>query len=146
MKGQPSCKHAEGLQGQAHGLTKTLPEIHKDILFDRAVTAQLYCPKKVKLTAYTSPALAAADQGGSVLGGIDPQPYRYLPTKKDIESYAESVGDKLGAGVEFDIITRDSLSVFENGRARIGGMPTEPTGEFSSVIVYRHRSDTACNP
>lgn len=141
-----TCRSAVGLHDQPHGLAKGLPEIHKAILFDRAVTAQLYCPKKVKLTAYSSPTLSAVDQGGNPLEGVEPQSYRYLPSKRDITSYAEAVAEKLGPDSLFDIVTRDALSCFQNGRARIGGMPAEPTGEFSSVLVYRHRPDsTGCN-
>lgn len=139
-----TCRSAAGLHKQPHGLTKSLPEIHTAILFDRAVTAQLYCPKKVKLTAYSSPTLSAVDQEGNLLEGIEPQSYRYLPSKKDITSYAEAVGEKLG-DISFDIVTRDALNCFENGRARIGGMPAEPTGEFSSVLIYRHRPEEANN-
>jgi len=138
----PNCGAS---QSQPHGLPKSLSEIHNDILFDRAVTAQLYCPKRVKLAAYPAPALAAVDQTGALLE-IDPHPYKRLPTKKDIASYAEFVVAQF-PGIQFDIVSRDSLACFQNGRARIGGMAAEPTGEFSSVLVYRHRPDSiGCNP
>ena len=128
------------IQSQPHGLPKSLSEIHNDILFDRAVTAQLYCPKKVNLAVYPFPALAAIDHTGALLD-IDPHPYRRLPAKKDIAGYAKAVAEKFPT-VQFDIVTRDSLGCFQNGRARIGGMSAEPTGEFSSVLVFRHRPDS----
>ena len=135
-----SAANGETRQTQPHGLPKTLSEIHNDILFDRAVTAQLYCPKRVNLAVYPFPALAAVDHTGALLE-INSHPYKRLPTKKDISSYAESVAAEF-PGVHFDIVTRDSLACFQNGRARIGGMPAEPIGEFSSVLVYRHRPNS----
>jgi hypothetical protein len=139
LEPQATCKAFEAWILQPHGLTKTLPQIHNDILFDRTVTAQLYCPKKVKLTAYSAPALVAVDHAGRAVERTDSHQYKYLPTKKDILTYAAGVAEKLGPDVHFDIVTRDALAAFQNGRARIGGMPAEQTGEFSSVVVYRHR-------
>jgi hypothetical protein len=134
------CKKIEAWLTKPHGFVKErFADIHDEILFDRAVTAQLYCPKKVPLTAYTSPALAFVDASGQVCDFDERQSYKRLPSKKEILEYAERVVVKVGSEVPFDIVTQDALSCFQNGRARIGGMPAEPTGQFSSVIVYRHR-------
>ena len=63
-------------------------------------------------------------------------------TKKEILAYAVTVAEKIGFDAPFDIATRDLLYVFPNGRARLGGMQAEPTGEFSSTIVYRYRPES----
>ena len=141
MEVQATCKSIEAWNSQPHGLMKGLPQIHEDILFDRAVTAQLHCPKKVQFTAYSTPALAAVGPDGVPVEGIELHPYKYLPTKKEILAYAVAVAEKIGADAPFDIATRDLLYVFPNGRARLGGMQAEPTEEFSSTVVYRHRQN-----
>jgi hypothetical protein len=140
METSTICKKIEEWLTKPHGFAKErFAGIHDEILFDRAVTAQLYCPKKVQLTAYTSPALAFVDASGQVCEFDKRQSYKRLPSKKEILEYAAKVIVKVGSDVPFDIVTLDALSCFQNGRARIGGMPAEPTGQFSSVIVYRHR-------
>jgi hypothetical protein len=139
MEVQAICKSIDAWISQPHGLVKSLPQIHEDILFDRAVTAQLQCPKKVQFTAYSTPALAAVGPDGVPMEQVEPHPYRYLPTKKEILAYAAAVAEKTGFAAPFDIVTHDLLYVFPNGRARLGGMQAEPTGEFSSTVVYRHR-------
>ena len=141
MEVQATCKSIEAWISQPHGLVKSLPRIHEDILFDRAVTAQLHCPKKVQFTAYSTPALAAVGPEGVPVEGVEPHPYKYLPTKKEILAYAVAIVEKIGCAGAFDIATRDPLYVFPNGRARLGGMQAEPTDEFSSTVVYRHRPD-----
>jgi hypothetical protein len=133
------CKKMENWISKPHGFAKDrFADVHNEILFDRSVTAQLYCPKKVQLTAYSTPTLVAVDANGEVCGG-DPRPYRYLPSKKDVLEHAAGVVEMIGQDIPFDVATRDALYCFQNGRARLGGMPAEPTGEFSSVVVYRHR-------
>jgi len=139
MEMQATCKSIEAWSSQPHGLVKSLPQIHEHILFDRAVTAQLHCPKKVQFTAYSTPALAAAGPEGVPVEDVEFHPYKYLPTKKEILAYAVTVAEKIGFDAPFDIATRDLLYVFPNGRARLGGMQAEPTEEFSSTIVYRYR-------
>ena len=143
MEVQATCKAIEAWISQPDGLVKSLPQIHEDILFDRAVTAQLYCPKKVQFTAYSTPALVALGPDGVPLEEAEPHPYRYLPTKKEILAYAAATAEKIGFETHFDIVTRDLLYVFPNGRARLGGMQAEPTKEFSTAIVYRHRPEVS---
>jgi hypothetical protein len=142
MEMQATCKTIEAWSSQPHGLVKSLPQIHEHILFDRAVTAQLHCPKKVQFTAYSTPALAAVGPEGAPVEEVELHPYKYLPTKKEILAYAATVAEKIGFDAPFDIATRDLLYVFPNGRARLGGMQAEPTGEFSSTIVYRCRPES----
>jgi hypothetical protein len=142
MEMQATCKSIEAWSSQPHGLVKGLPQIHEHILFDRAVTAQLHCPKKVQFTAYSTPALAAVGPEGAPVEEVELHPYKYLPTKKEILAYAATVAEKIGFDAPFDIATRDLLYVFPNGRARLGGMQAEPTGEFSSTIVYRYRPES----
>jgi hypothetical protein len=104
------------------------------------------CPKKVQFTAYSTPALAAVGPDGAPLEGVEPHPYRYLPTKREILAYAAAAAETNASDGPFDIATRDLLYVFPNGRARLGGMQAEATGEFSSTVVYRHRpSDSGGN-
>ena len=146
MEVQAAFKSIEAWISQPDGLVKSLPQIHEDILFDRAVTAQLNCPKKVQFTAYSTPALAAVGPDGAPLEGVEPHSYRYLPTKKEILAYAAAAAETNPSDGPFDIATRDLLYVFPNGRARLGGMQAEATGEFSSTVVYRHRpSDSGGN-
>jgi hypothetical protein len=134
------CKKIEAWVTAPHGFAKPrFADLQEAILFDRAVTAQLHCPKKVQLAAYSTPALIALDANEQVCGDEAPHAYRYLPSKKEILAYAARVAEKVGPDVPFDIVTRDALYCFENGRARIGGMQPDSTGEFSSVVVYRHR-------
>jgi hypothetical protein len=143
MEVQATCKSIEAWISQPDGLVKSLPQIHDDILFDRAVTAQINCPKKVQFTAYSTPALAAVGPDGLPLEGVEPHPYRYLPTKKEILAYAAAAAETIASDAPFDIVTRDLLYVFPNGRARLGGMQAEPTQEFSTAVVYRHRPEVS---
>jgi hypothetical protein len=87
--------------------------------------------------------LAAVGPDGLPLEGVEPHPYRYLPTKKEILAYAAAAAETIASDAPFDIVTRDLLYVFPNGRARLGGMQAEPTQEFSTAVVYRHRPEVS---
>jgi hypothetical protein len=137
------CGDIQAWMAKPHGFEKEkFSDIHDSILFDRAVTAQLYCPKRVQLAAYSAPALAAVGASGQAIE-LEPRAYRYLPSKKEILAYAAELQGRIGSDVAFDIVTRDPLFCFPNGRARIGGQAPEAIGQFSSVVVYRHRPPNA---
>lgn len=110
MENSISTKKIDDWTAKHHGFSKArFADTHEEILFDRAVTAQLYCPKKVQLTAYNSPALAFVDATGKVCDFDERKAYKYLPSKKEILEYAVEVADKLCPDTPFDIITQDAL-------------------------------------
>lgn len=146
MEPNAACRDIQAWMAKPHGFAKEkFSHLHDEILFDRAVTAQLYCPKRVQLAAYSAPALAAVDASGRQFD-VEPRPYRYLPSKKEILAYAAELQERLGSDAAFDIATRDPLFCFPNGRARIGGHQPEAVGQFSSVVVYQHRPPNADAP
>ncbi len=143
MEPNAICRDIQAWMAKPNGFEKEkFSDLHSAILFDRAVTAQLYCPKRVQLAAYSAPALAAVDASGQLLD-VEPRAYRYLPSKKEILAYAAELQERFGPDVAFDVVTRDPLFCFPNGRARIGGQQPEAIGQFSSVVVYRHRPPNA---